>query len=355
MKSKTPLCVVCVAIVVSLSIILGLSACKSDEEKSVISAHKMEAILYDYHLAQGLAQMKPGDALIMLKYQTAILEKHGVSQAQFDASMAWYMRHTEQMHNIYERLSNRLSDEAVAQGSSLSEISQEGALAAGGDTANVWKGQKAIVLNPYPPFNRMDYAVKADTTFHAGDRVALEFTTQFIYQDGIRNAVVMLALQLANDSIATRIIRANSSSHYSIDLTDENRIGNKAVKGFFLLPPSSDDTASKTTLRMALFTDIRLIRMHTAPKSMATESTESTTQPSFLPPHPSSAKGTPTHTAPEGVSIGSREGKAIVAPLGGERRSTHSSIIPHPSSAEGTPHPSSKTRRLAPERRIINP
>ena len=345
MKSKTPLCVVCVAIVVSLSIILGLSACKSDEEKSVISAHKMEAILYDYHLAQGLAQMKPGDALIMLKYQTAILEKHGVSQAQFDASMAWYMRHTEQMHNIYERLSNRLSDEAVAQGSSLSEISQEGALAAGGDTANVWKGQKAIVLNPYPPFNRMDYAVKADTTFHAGDRVALEFTTQFIYQDGIRNAVVMLALQLVNDSIATRIIRANSSSHYSINLTDENRIGIKAVKGFFLLPPSSDDTASKTTLRMALFTDIRLIRMHTAPKSTATESTT----------QPSSAKGTPPHTAPEGGAIGSREGKTIVAPSEAERRATSSSIIPHPSSAKGTPHPSSKTRRLAPERRIINP
>ena len=326
MKNKTPLCAACTLLAVSLSILIGVSACKSDEEKSVVSTHKMEAILYDYHLAQGLAQMHPGDALIMLKYQTSILEKHGVTQEQFDTSMAYYMRHAEQMHDIYERLSNRLGDEAVAQGSSLSEIGQENNLTANGDTANVWKGQKAIVLTPYPPFNRMDYTVKADTTFHAGDRIVLDFSTQFIYQDGIRNAVVMLAVQLANDSIATRVIRANSSSHYSIDLTDEHRKGIKTVKGYFLLPPASDDTGSKTTLRMALFTDIRLMRMHTQEKTPA-------------------ASPTAPHTAPEGASIGSRVGN--VAPSGAEKGAVReaSSLIPHPSS---------KTPRLAPERKIIN-
>ena len=138
MKNKTPLCAACTLLAVSLSILFGVSACKSDEEKAVVSAHKMEAILYDYHLAQGLAQMHPGDALIMLKYQTSILEKHGVTQEQFDTSMAYYMRHAEQMHDIYERLSNRLGDEAVAQGSSLSEIGQENNLTANGDTAKMW-------------------------------------------------------------------------------------------------------------------------------------------------------------------------------------------------------------------------
>ena len=262
MKNKSPFHVVYLAAVCTLAAVISLSSCESDKGSDVVSAHKMEAILYDYHLAQGLAQAHSGDALIMLKYQTAILEKHGVSQEQFDASMAYYMRHAEQMHNIYERLSNRLGDEAVAQGSSLSEIGQQGTLTANGDTANVWKGQKAFVLNPYPPFNRMDFSVKADTTFHAGDRVMIEFSTQFIYQDGIRNAVAVLAMQFTNDSVATRVIRANSSSHYSLTLTDESHIGIKSVRGFFLLPPNSDDNSSNTTLRMALFNDIRLVRMH---------------------------------------------------------------------------------------------
>ena len=69
------------------------------------------------------------------------------------------------------------------------------------------------MLNPYPPFNRMDFNVKADTTFHAGDRVTLDFNAQFIYQDGIRNAIAMLAVTFNNDSTATQIIHAGNTSH----------------------------------------------------------------------------------------------------------------------------------------------
>ncbi|MBQ6652468.1 MAG: DUF4296 domain-containing protein [Prevotella sp.] len=319
------------------ALLLCMVACRSKEKEHVISTHKLEAILYDYHLAQGLAQTRSGDALIMLKFQTAILDKHGVSQEDFDASMAYYMRHTEKMHDIYERLSNRLSDEAVAQGSSLSEIGN-GGLAANGDTANVWKGQAAVVLNPYPPFNRMDFNIKSDTTFHAGDRVTLDFNAQFIYQDGIRDAIVMLAVTFNNDSTATQIIHASNTSHYSLGLTDSERIGIKTVRGFFLLPSNNNMSDTKTTLRMALITDIRLVRMHiTEPKTITPERKDSATERSI------------PETAPQPQSL----------TKGGE----HSSSLP-PTQGEPKRLPIQRKelsplkqgpKRLAPDRRIVSP
>ena len=314
----------------AIVLFMCMAACRSKEKEHVISTHKMEAILYDYHLAQGLAQMRPSDALIMLKFQTAILDKHGVSQEDFDSSMAYYMRHTEQMHDIYERLSNRLSDEAVAQGSSLSEIGN-GGMAINGDTTSIWKGQTAAVLNPYPPFNRMDFNIKADTTFHAGDRVTLDFNTQFIYQDGIRDAIAMLAITFKNDSTATQIIHANSTSHYSLSLTDNERLGIKAVRGFFLLPSSNDLADSKTTLRMALLTDIRLVRMHiTEPKTPVSipERTDSTIQKSIPSPTP--------HSSTQEMS-----------PSPTSKYPIHKKEIP--------PLKKTPIKRLAPDRRIINP
>ena len=74
---------VCVVLVVAL-----LSGCRPERPGYVLSEDKMEDILYDYHVAQAMAENEEGDVARhrYLMAQT-VFEKHGVTQEVFDSSM----------------------------------------------------------------------------------------------------------------------------------------------------------------------------------------------------------------------------------------------------------------------------
>lgn len=98
-----------------LAVVTLLGACKPARPGGILSPGEMEDVLYDYHLAIGLAQTEAnGDAVKELAYKDAVLRKHGVGQDEFDSSMVYYMRHADQLHTIYAALSDRLDKEAVS-------------------------------------------------------------------------------------------------------------------------------------------------------------------------------------------------------------------------------------------------
>lgn len=117
---------------------------------------------------------------------------------------------------------------------------------------------------PVKPFNSTSFDIKVDSTFHKGDRLMLDFDAQFIYQDGMRNGVAMLAVQFGNDSIAQRTIMIQSTQHYSVELSDADSLGIKSVKGYFMLMNGDNSTgvSSQTTLKLMFLEHIKLIRMH---------------------------------------------------------------------------------------------
>ena len=99
--------------------LMGLLACKPSMPDDVLSPGKMEDILYDYHLADGMAYAEANyDQLGYKKmvYREAALRKHGVTKAEFDSSMVYYYRHTEKLHDIYLNLAKRLNNDALALG-----------------------------------------------------------------------------------------------------------------------------------------------------------------------------------------------------------------------------------------------
>ena len=80
-----------------------------DDNKHIISSGEMEEILYDYHLADAMAQQaKGGYAQNAVAYRAAVLKKYDVSQSDFDSSMVYYMRHTDQLHTMYQHISDRM-------------------------------------------------------------------------------------------------------------------------------------------------------------------------------------------------------------------------------------------------------
>lgn len=254
-----------ICLVAVMALLFSVSSCKPSLPSGVLSKGKMTDILYDYHLALAMAHMDDnGDKGQSLAYREAVLRKHDVTSAEFDSSMVYYMRHTELLEDVYKDLTDRYNNEITAMGGSAKEGGEFANLSATGDTANVWNLAASMVFVPVKPFNSTSFDIKVDSTFHKGDRLMLDFDAQFIYQDGMRNGVAMLAVQFGNDSIAQRTIMIQSTQHYSVELSDDDSLGIKSVKGYFMLMNGDNGTgvSSQTTLKLMFLEHIKLIRMH---------------------------------------------------------------------------------------------
>lgn len=254
-----------ICLVAVMALLFCVSSCKPSLPSGVLSKGKMTDILYDYHLALAMAHMDDnGDKGQSLAYREAVLRKHDVTSAEFDSSMVYYMRHTELLEDVYKDLTDRYNNEITAMGGSAKEGGEFANLSATGDTANVWNLAASMVFMPVMPFNSTSFNIKVDSTFHKGDRLMLDFDAQFIYQDGMRNGVAMLAVLFGNDSIAQRTIMIQSTQHYSVELSDADSLGIKSVKGYFMLMNGDNGTgvSSQTTLKLMFLEHIKLIRMH---------------------------------------------------------------------------------------------
>ncbi|MCL6748294.1 DUF4296 domain-containing protein [Prevotella sp. TCVGH] len=256
----------------SIFYLLTLISCKPSVPKQYIQEDKMEDILYDYHLADAMYRGNYEDASLMLKYKAAVLKKHGVSEAEFDSSMVYYTRHTRLLQHIYESLSNRMSKDALSLGASASQVNRYQLNSASGDTANIWRDNRSMVLSPYRPFNVSSYTIQADSTFKPGDRLFLNFDAQFIYQDGTRDAVAIMAVKFKNDSVATQTLYVSTPNHYTTQISDDNNIGIKEIRGYFLLNNNNPADAYSTTFKLMILTNISLVKIHVQKKKTKQQS-----------------------------------------------------------------------------------
>lgn len=243
--------------------VLGIISCKPGIPRKYLQPNKMADIIYDYHIAEGIQSVNTtGDTIAMRAYQTYILKKHRVSQADFDSSLVYYTRHTKLLEDIYDKVAERLNNESAIYGGSQLSIGDE--IINNSDTTNVWQSSPIAILSPYLAFNRKTFEIKADTSYHEGDRIFLDFDTKFIYQDGMRDGVALLAVTYSNDSVEVVSNSLMSSTHYHLQINNTGRLKIKNIKGFFLHNNTQNQNlTSKTTLKMLLITNIKLIRMHT--------------------------------------------------------------------------------------------
>lgn len=242
-------------------ILVSNVSCNNDDV--FIPQSEMEDILYDYHLADAMArEAKGGYDKNALEYRAAVLKKYGVSQEKFDTSMVYYMRHTDVLHKMYENIAERMQNEARSIGADATG----GSVTALGDSVNVWKGETSMVFMPNQPYNLYSFDLKTDTTFHKGDHLVLTFKTDFIFQDGMRDGVAMLSVVFNNDSIAARTTHLSSSMPMLMQIDDNDSLGIKRIRGFFMLSKNNDMNSSSTTLQLMSVSNIQLLRVHSKTK-----------------------------------------------------------------------------------------
>ena len=254
------------SIIPLLVALLACVACKPTVPSQYIQPGDMEDILYDYHIGQALAQYGDGNYeerdYNRLLYLAAVLEKHGVTRAEFDSSLVYYYTRADRFESIYKHVADRLSDKALDLGASQSDVNRYAVLTATGDTANVWADRKQMVLVPYPPQNRFDFDMACDTTYKKGDSFQLNFIVSYLYQSGSKDAVVNLTVSYDNDSIVTQ------TNHLSVDGVSQIRIGEvegqrpKRIRGFFYLGKGYGADKETSALRLMFINSIQLVRFH---------------------------------------------------------------------------------------------
>jgi len=235
-------------------------ACE-DRPKDVLSRGKMEDVLYDYHIMQGLIDQLPaGEKEEKAQdYINAVYEKHGITEAQFDSSIVYYNRHTKDLHKIYSNLKERytaVNDEIqlVNGNNDMMAI-----FATGGDTTNLWNSAKLLTLRNKELLNKESFTIHADTSFRRQDQFILTLSPVFIkerQEDYNINLFAGLSVLYTNGKHigTTRTINSNGIQQLTVKTDNENDI--KSVTGFFYYK------GKKNSRNLCLIDNISLVRMH---------------------------------------------------------------------------------------------
>lgn len=91
-------------ILILYSLFFTLSGCRP---RGILHSGEMRSVLVDLHTTDALLQMSGKQFLSPEEkslYYAQVLEKHGITQAQFDSSIVWYTAHPQLFDKIYPKV-----------------------------------------------------------------------------------------------------------------------------------------------------------------------------------------------------------------------------------------------------------
>ena len=245
-------------VTILFTVVVALSGCGKKTPAGLISQRDMEALLYDYHIAQVVSNEAP--AYRRDAYLEYVFRKHGITQAEFDSSMVWYTRHGDQLAEIYANVAKRLEREEEYMKMLADRAGSQIAVSLSGDTVDVWQDRTVCWLSPSPLTNRLTFDLKADTTFRPYDK--MEFAAQFSFvpqatpaEDS--RAVVGLLFQFENDSVQGIVRTIHAPGSHSVTLQADSAFQPKSVGGFVYYAQSDP-----TVPGGVIIDNIRFIRYH---------------------------------------------------------------------------------------------
>lgn len=223
------------SLLVASAVWLLLASCGEKVRTDVLLPEKLEAILYDYHLAQVMVSDLPSSERYKKElYFDYVYDKHGVTEAQIDSSLVYYARYPKDLSLIYANMSKRLERE-------LERIEEEGiewvkheAVPVSGDTADLWYDARLMQLTSSPIANRYTFTVPADTNFKTGDKIVWGGDVLFLDEvtDSIHHYLYMnLQVKFANDSLLQVDTLMYASGSYLLAVSDTSKCPIKSVDG----------------------------------------------------------------------------------------------------------------------------
>lgn len=262
-----------------------ITSCKPQVPSQYIQPDDMEDLIFDYHLAQGIAGQESGNSEYNRRLAfEVVLKEHGYTQAEFDSSLVYYYTRADRFQEVYRNVQKRLNDEAEKYGAAVRDIQNFASTSLSGDTVDVWAGDRMVMLVNDRPYHLYKFSQKADTTFHAGDSFIMTFYTTWLMQNGNRQATAYLAVTYANDSTtkAYNTISSTGSTTLRIPYCKEPV---KEIKGFIMcgMRPGSDDNASSLCVLSLNNIQLARFRNKVVDKPVAPQPSQPDTVHAFKP------------------------------------------------------------------------
>ena len=235
----------------------GMFACGKKIPSDIIQPEAMENLLYDYHLASTLGNNLSGSETKKRKaYYDYVFQKHQVTEAEFDSSMVWYTRHTEELSQIYENLQKRYEAAEKLARKQVDRQSGQISVSQSGDTVDIWRDRSIYWLTNSPLTNKAVFNFKADTTFRPKDILVLEVDFNFMPAQNAGKVVMGLNLIFKNDSLQglTRVVRPGKQRLY---FKPDSAFEFKEIIGFIYYEPTEPEQHGHV-----LASDIHLDRYH---------------------------------------------------------------------------------------------
>lgn len=271
-----------------------LTGCKPKRPKGILSEGKMEKVMVDYHLAQGMAEAaNEGDLeATRYKYIQAVFKKHHITEAEFDSSLVYYFENSEKFFEIYKNVSLKVQAQAEKFGvDARATQNQYSHLTDQGDTANIWTDHPNTCIIPDRLQNIYQFTLMADSTYQPGDAFIWHFHTQFITQGPDRETYAVFTLQYDNDSVVCITQNVRGNNNFDIKYTPSSPLDTvmlRKMNGFVYMPTMQPN---ENSLMVLLLRDLSMIRMHPEKKdTIAADSIQNDTLRLDTLPSPSVGK-----------------------------------------------------------------
>lgn len=230
--------------------------CGNKIPADIIQPVEMENLLYDYHIANTLgADLPYSEGYKKNAYFAYVFEKHHVTEAEFDSSMVWYSRHSGELSAIYDNLKKRFETDSERMKQLASRHNGEISVSMSGDTVDIWQDRSFYWLTSSPYTNKVQFELKADTSFKPKDMLAFEADMSFLPpQEG--KAVMGIKVTFENDSVQGMTRMVDASGRQRLLLSPDSAFEYKNISGFVYYMGEAEKKGN------LLLNDIRLIRTH---------------------------------------------------------------------------------------------
>lgn len=256
----------CAEKILMLLLLVFVASCKVEAPEDVLPPEKMEAVLYDYHLAQSMmTTLASVDYKEKLMY-TYIYDKHGVSKEVFDSSLVWYNRYPKHIERIYANIEARLNEEvdalaaakvAMEEGIDLSNVDFSSSV------AELWTAHPVKMLTAAPLNNRVHFAFDApkDSSFIEGDSLVFSFNAFFLPagMDSVtQKAYASIALEYKNGSCYFGGVDVEKNGRFSVSAPRDPKNRLESMSGYIFYFDNDAGGESKV-----LFSDLSVKRLRT--------------------------------------------------------------------------------------------
>lgn len=153
---------------IAVGIAAALAACNGVPDH-VIQPDEMASLMADVRMADAVVTIQAreyNNDTVKLALRRAVLERHGVSEADFDTSLVWYGHNIGKYQEVTQMsidiLEQRLKD-------ATARAAGEAALSVAGDSVDIWTGPLVFSVNRRSPSRYIAFVFDSDRNWEPGD------------------------------------------------------------------------------------------------------------------------------------------------------------------------------------------